>query len=370
MNDRRALTSVEPRVEALDGVRGIAILLVVVMHCAMFGTVRADIGEHPLTRTLLLGWTGVDLFFVLSGFLITGILLRDKERPHYFRNFYARRALRIFPLYYVVILLLLFVLPRESATTAAEKVPYFLYLQNFAWLWPGEAHPDIARTITWSLAVEEQFYLVWPAVVLLLSRRALLRLCVVMIAVAIALRFVLLAAGVPTVYFLTPCRFDALAAGACLALLPPPPAWLGRTFAVVGLAGLAVTAWLTGSSLPQDNPGMQRWGILSALPLATGAMVLARGEGLFARICCNRVLRSFGKYSYCIYLVHLLVIEQVIPLWVRFAQANPGVLDATPGPVIVLLFIAMCVPAVWAVGFASWHLFEKHVLAQKRHFVS
>ena len=367
MNDPAVVPSAEVRVDALDGVRGLAILAVVLMHCALFGIVRADIGDHPLTRTLLLGWTGVDLFFVLSGFLITGILLRAKDRPHYFRNFYARRALRIFPLYYVTITLLLFVLPR-AATTGAEKVPYYLYLQNFAWLWPGEANPDIARTITWSLAVEEQFYLVWPAVVLWLGRGSLLRLCAAMIVVASGLRFVLLGSGMSTVYFLTPCRFDALAAGACLALLPLPPAWLGRTFVAIGAAGLALAAWWTGSSLPDKNPDMQRWGILCALPLATGLMILARGDGLFARFCCNRVLRSFGKYSYCIYLVHLLVIEQVIALWVRFAQHNPGVLDATSGPVIVLLFCAMCLPAVWAVGFASWHLFEKHVLALKRHF--
>lgn len=360
----------EERVEALDGVRGIAILAVVLMHCAMFGMVREDIREHWLTRTLLLGWTGVDLFFVLSGFLITGILLRTKERPHYFRNFYARRALRIFPLYYVVVTLLLFVLPRGAATTTAEKVPYYLYVQNFAWLWPGESNPDIARTITWSLAVEEQFYLAWPAVVWFASRAGLLRICCGMIVVAAALRFVLLAAGLETVYFLTPCRFDGLAVGACFALLPLPRPWVGRTLATVGGAGLVATAWCTGSSLPEKNPDMQRWGILSALPLATGLLLLARGEGWFARACRNRVLRSFGRYSYCIYLVHLLVVEQVIALWIRFAQTHPGVLDGWSAPAIVLPFTAMCVPAVWAVGFASWHLFEKHVLALKRRFES
>lgn len=360
----------EERVEALDGVRGIAILAVVAMHCAMFGMVREDIRDHWLTRGLLLGWTGVDLFFVLSGFLITGILLRTKERPRFFTNFYARRALRIVPLYYLVITLLLFVLPRGAATSAAEKVPYYLWVQNFAWAWPGEANPDIARTITWSLAVEEQFYLVWPAVVWFLGRTALLRVCWAMIVIAIALRFVLLGAGAPTVYFLTPCRFDGLAAGACLALLPLPPPWFGRALVAAGAAGLVATAWQSGSSLPEKNPDMQRWGILSALPLATGALVLARGNGLFARLCRSRVLRSFGRYSYCIYLVHLLVVEQVIALWIRFAQHNPGVLDGWSAPTIVLSFTAMCVPAVWAVGFASWHLFEKHVLAHKRHFVS
>ncbi|MBL8748679.1 MAG: acyltransferase [Planctomycetes bacterium] len=365
MNGVRA----EERVEALDGVRGIAILAVVLMHCAMFGMVRPDIATHWLTRTLQLGWIGVDLFFVLSGFLITGILVRTKERPHYFRNFYARRALRIFPLYYVVITLLLFVLPR-AATTVAEKIPYYLYVQNFAWLWPGETNHDVARTITWSLAVEEQFYLVWPAVVWLASRRWLVRVCVAMVVGAIALRFVLLGAGASSVYFLTPCRFDGLAAGALLALLPSPRPAVARSLAAAGLAGLGVTAWLSGSSLPEHNLPMQQWGILAALPLASGLLVLARSGGWFARVCENPVLRSFGRYSYCIYLVHILLVEQVIRGWIAFAQANPGALDHVSAPAIVLSFTAMCVPVVWLAGWLSWHVFEKHVLVLKRRFES
>src|SRR5262245_48753190 len=121
------------RIDALDGVRGIAILLVVLMHAMFFGVPLPGVppldasGLYP--RIAALGWCGVDVFFVLSGFLITGILLRTKDRPHYFRNFYARRALRIFPLYYVVIVLLLFVLARPAAT-AAEKTSYLLYYQN------------------------------------------------------------------------------------------------------------------------------------------------------------------------------------------------------------------------------------------------
>jgi peptidoglycan/LPS O-acetylase OafA/YrhL len=361
------------RIEALDGVRGLAILAVVCMHATLFAKVDPRLDGEPVTRLLLLGWCGVDLFFVLSGFLITGILLRAKGAPHYFRNFYARRALRIFPLYYAVLALLLFVLDRPAAT-GAEQASYLLYYQNFAWLWGHDAHADLARTVTWSLAVEEQFYLVWPAVVLLVSRRALPWLCGVLAVSAILLRFVLLGRGVDVVYFLTPCRLDALAAGACLAVLPLPPAWCGRIALAAGAAGLAAASIATGSSLPQDNPAMQSFGLMAALLLAVGLVVLARGEGLVARACRARVLRSFGRYSYCIYLVHILVIEWFAGRMVAIAQSSDGAREwftaTCPALVLLLGFTVVCLAAVWAVGFASWHLFERHFLAWKRFFTN
>ncbi len=361
------------RIEALDGVRGLAILAVVSMHATLFAKVDPRVAAEPLARVLMLGWSGVDLFFVLSGFLITGILLRAKGTPHYFRNFYVRRALRIFPLYYAVLLLLLFVLDRPAAT-GAEKLSYLLYYQNFAWLWGHDAHVDLARTITWSLAVEEQFYLVWPAVVLLVPRRALPWSCGVLAASAIALRFVLLARGVDVVYFLTPCRLDALAAGACLAVLPLPAAWFGRACTLAGIAGLATVAIQTGSSLPQDNPSMQSFGIVAALLFAVGVVVLARGDGLVARLCRARVLRSFGRYSYCIYLVHILVVEWFAGRMVAIAQSGNAAREwfqaTCPALALLLGFAAICIGAVWAVGWLSWHLFERHFLAWKRRFAN
>ncbi|MBL9076579.1 MAG: acyltransferase [Planctomycetes bacterium] len=360
-----------PRVPELDGVRGIAIVAVVAMHATLYAKVDPRVAAEPLARAMLLGWSGVDLFFVLSGFLITGILVRARGSRHYFRNFYARRALRIFPLYWLILGLLLFVLERPP-TSGAERASYLLYWQNWAWIWRFDAHPDLARTITWSLAVEEQFYLVWPAVVLLVPPRLLPRLCGALIVAAIALRFWILPERVDVAYFLTPCRLDALAAGACLAVLPPVPAWAGRSAVVLGLAGLATVAVATGSSLPGDNAPMQAWGLVAALTTALGVVTLARRDGLVAAVCRNRVLRSFGRYSYCIYLVHVLVVQWFAARLVDVAQRSPEthawLTNDCPALVLLLSFTGASLATVWGIGWLSWHLFEQHFLALKRRF--
>ncbi len=359
------------RVDALDGVRGLAILPVVAMHSLFFGVPLPGAPfapEHPYVRIASLGWCGVDVFFVLSGFLITGILLRSKEAPHYFRDFYARRALRIFPLHYVVITLLLFVLPRPPAAPG-DKFAYLAYVQNFVLAFGGDSPGDVARHITWSLAIEEQFYLVWPAVVFFASRRTLVRVAIAAIVAAVALRFVLLEAGVGRPYFLTFCRMDALAAGALLALLPSPGAWFGRCALLAGAAGLAAVAAITGALLPHTD-AMQTWGLLAALSLAVGLLVLARHGGVTARLCTNRVLRSFGRYSYCIYLVHLLVIEALAHAsfaWLP-SGAQQWLVASVPIAALMVVFTATCMAASWVAGCASWHVFEKHFLALKRHF--
>ncbi|HEX5054081.1 MAG TPA: acyltransferase [Planctomycetota bacterium] len=358
------------RIEALDGVRGIAILLVLVMHSLYIAPLLGiDLG-HPLARLAMLGWCGVDVFFVLSGFLITGILVRSKGSPHYFKNFYARRVLRIFPLYYLVIALLLWVLPRPPASPP-EQVSYLLYYQNIRFaLWP-EAVFDPARLITWSLAIEEQFYLVWPALVWCLPRRALAPTCVAVIATAITLRFVLLGQGLSGTHFLLPCRMDALAAGALLAIVPPPGRRLGGLFALLGAAGLIAVAWASGVSVPEAF-AQQRWGLLCAVSLGTGLLVLARSSVRCANALSARWLRSFGKYSYCIYLTHFLVIEAVTRYGGALLPGEAGrwLREHVLAELLLVAFTGLCMAASWGVGWLSWQLFEQHFLAMKRFFPS
>jgi hypothetical protein len=150
----------------------LAILLVLAFHCrvAFSGTQEIPL---PILRVLDLGWSGVDLFFVLSGFLITGILLDSRESHGYFRTFYARRVLRIFPLFFAYLFLVLVVFryawiwySGRDLWSATNPWWYFSYLLNWK---PDHGYNDLYLGHLWSLAIEEQFYLVWPLVVWLLS---------------------------------------------------------------------------------------------------------------------------------------------------------------------------------------------------------
>jgi len=171
------------RVPALDGLRGIAILMVMLFHFVYLDPTRV-LGPFGLIGLYLrYGYTGVNLFFVLSGFLISGILLDAKSEPHYFRNFYARRILRIFPLYYGYLIVAL-VLGRAFSYYGSTTLR--LEAQSQVWLWTytsnlceafHQHYFDMFRHF-WSLAVEEQFYLVWPVVILLAPRRRLTWICI------------------------------------------------------------------------------------------------------------------------------------------------------------------------------------------------
>lgn len=358
----------QARIAALDGVRGIAILLVLVMHGLYIGPLLGlDVAAHPYARLAWLGWSGVDVFFVLSGFLITGILVRSKGSRHYFRNFYVRRALRIFPLYYLVIGLLLFVLARP-ATTGGEKLSYLLYYQNIRYALFGEQVMDPARLITWSLAIEEQFYLVWPALVALVSTRALRGICLAVIVGAIALRSWLLSEGLAGTHFLTPCRMDALAAGALLAITPPPRAVLGWLATGLGLGGLVATAWWTGASTP-ESLGQQRWGLFAALSLGVGLLTLARRERRLQWLFTQPMLRSLGKYSYCIYLTHILVIEHLASYVQHLAPDTLAALRSEWSPMLTTMaFTIVAIAVSWLVAVVSWQVFERWFLWLKRYF--
>jgi peptidoglycan/LPS O-acetylase OafA/YrhL len=174
---------------ALDGLRGIAIILVLLHHYTILDPITP--GEELLAQTVLIGWAGVDLFFVLSGFLITGILIDARGSNRYFSSFYARRTLRIFPLYYLIAFVTLLVLPRFANLHAllagsgapTEQWPYWLYLTNFA-IASRDDFLHGVLDITWSLAIEEQFYLVWAVVVWLCRPQALGWLCALIVVAA------------------------------------------------------------------------------------------------------------------------------------------------------------------------------------------
>ena len=217
---------------ALDGIRGMAVLMVLVFH--FVGCTMPTNGfERTLVRVTSYGAFGVELFFVLSGFLITGILYDSCHKPLYFRNFYARRALRIFPLYYGVLCLVFFVAPL-IALLRGPTLDYLVDRQAWAWLYAVNIY--IAKQGDWSfsyiehfwsLAVEEHFYLFWPLVVFLVARRprTLMALSLAIALCAVLARLIGLLAGLSwwTTYVLTPFRLDGLALGAFLAITVRQP---------------------------------------------------------------------------------------------------------------------------------------------------
>jgi peptidoglycan/LPS O-acetylase OafA/YrhL len=329
------------------------------------------------------GWVGVDLFFVLSGFLITGILLDTKGSSQYFRNFYARRILRIFPLYWGFLFLYFLVLPHFVSTapgspfaTAPGMQPWFwLYASNMLSLVPDAILPNGLNHF-WSLAVEEQFYLVWPAIVFALSSKALQRTCVALVVGAFAFRLFLLTTPFHHTggYVLLPARIDTLAIGAWLATIARDAPkrelverWAPRTF-IVALIALAI-ANLPDLRMFGYRVSMQTVGF--PLLAVMGACLISMGTGKsentarVRRFFSSGILTTAGRYSYAMYVFHLplvIVLEMAGLHMKTFSAGRPPGIAAALGYSIVLSI------ATFLTAFASWHLYEKHFLKLKRLF--
>jgi peptidoglycan/LPS O-acetylase OafA/YrhL len=357
---------------ALDGLRAVAIAGVLFAHLLTAAGFMLDPSrgsDRAIVAAGLRGWMGVDLFFVLSGFLITRILLRSRDAPGYYQRFYARRVLRIFPLYYTVLALALTVLPRLSATFQAQHSAswvYWFYVSNIpaaaavAWTEP----PQLAHF--WSLAVEEQFYIVWPAVLKRGSLRVLLLLCAAVIAAAIAARIVSQLAGAPT-YFnckMLFTRMDALAMGGLLACLESVPAIWGRVrrFApgVVIAGGVLVLAFGRGLLA---HPLTTTVGF-SAIALTSGGLILAALDpsprSRLRRVLECRPLQYVGQRSYAIYVLHPLVIAALAAAPIgRMAGQLSGVRG-------FVTFGIVAAAATLVAAEISWRVVERPMLTLKR----
>ena len=365
------------RIASLDGVRGLAILMVALFHMTVLPT-TGNRFDARWVNFMALGASGVTLFFVLSGFLITGILFDSKEKAHYFRNFYARRALRIFPLYYAVVFVCLVILPqfdhpkaRNFGRIEGEGWWYWLYLSNLLIFKTGQFRHGVLD-VSWSLAIEEQFYLVWPIVVLALNRRALVWLSGIVVLIALATRCAMIAGGVNliSVYAFTMSHFDALAIGAFLALAARSPAGLGR-FVVPGrilvLSGVSLLLGLAiaGVYLGGDTPVMMGVGYTLLALMYGGLLVLALEAPAWSRAFANPVLRVLGKYSYALYLFHNPMRALVRDLVYGPESFATFLGSKMPGQFLFyVLSFAVTLPVAWL----SWHLFEKHFLTLKRFF--
>ena len=361
----------------LDGIRGIAILGVLATHAAVGHPSFALRGYSKLVRYIFTpGWAGVDLFFVLSGFLITGILLSTKASSNYFRSFYARRCLRIWPIYYVTLLGLAMIAIAFPSLAAIASSPgrflasYFLYLQNVpAFLWHGQV--GMLMGPFWSLAVEEQFYLVWPILVLLLNERALGWLCAAAFVLAIASRvYMVHIHGIDfRVMMLTTSRLDGLIIGAACALFmhaqkrPVPLTWIAYAFAagtaIIGYIALFHRAELLGTAFYMHTIGVTGFALISGSLVAVSQY---RFRVLQVPLTIP-LLRSFGKYSYGIYVYHSIVfVVGTLVLQRVFRWELPASLPMS------LLATAVMTAATFAIAKLSYDHFEMRFLSLKRYF--
>ena len=359
---------------ALDGLRGIAILLVIPHNADIFSNSAAWL--WPAALLAHAGWIGVQLFFVLSGFLITRNLLDSRDAGNYFRAFYWRRVLRIFPLYYLTLIAGLVLAPRISQLGSGAPASH----QNQVWLWTflsNWAQP-LGLEVSgfshfWSLAIEEQFYLLWPGIVLLLAGPRLIWMCAGLVAVAFVSRLVLLHQGAnpDMVYMFTVCRMDALAIGAAAAVLELSgrcTRWLGtHSRAALGwsAAVLIILAVTSHAYAVYDRTTLTIGYPLMAAAFAAVILVLAaQARGLahwLNRLLSMGWLRSVGRYSFAMYVFHL-------PLLVIFGDQIRRVFAFT-GSALPLVYALVAILLSYVAGFLSYHLIEKHFLRLK-HLVT
>jgi peptidoglycan/LPS O-acetylase OafA/YrhL len=360
-------------VPALDGMRGLAVLVVMTLHT--FVGFPTDGWLGTALRVTTLGWVGVDLFFVLSGFLITGLLLDARGTPGYYRSFYARRALRIWPLYFGVICVLTVISwARPNLTGGAGSA----FLRNWSWYWTHTTNVQIAlfgwsetslaylSGHFWSLGVEEQFYLAWPLVVAVAGPHRLPRVCGLLWLVAVAARIALVLAGdrMSAIYTLPVTRLDGLLAGAVLACVMREEGgprriarWVAPLVASNARLGVATAGWLTALMFAT---GSSEWPIqrsafaLGWPPIAAlgGAAMLAaaitRPPGTSTGVLMTPALRGMGRIGYGLYVLHPLV------LWLV------SMLAGTHAPSLPLLAQRAVVGlTTLAAAWVSWRYWER-----------
>jgi peptidoglycan/LPS O-acetylase OafA/YrhL len=362
----------------LDGIRGVAIALVVMFHFfySAAAPTPGGLAWHAIAP-LRIGWTGVDLFFVLSGFLIGGILLDARESSNYFRTFYTRRFYRILPLYAAIVLVsfLLRLTLKQGYSThfswmLVGRFPWFSYvffMQNF-WMVATNTWGTWGLGCTWSLAIEEQFYMTLPLLIWLFKPKQLQKFLVAAVIAAPVLR-TLLCIGWPKDFLLTftlmPCRADALLLGVLGAIAMRTPvyrAWieqhnrliLGAIFALLIGCGVLIHIASSQDSLLMRTFGYSWMALLYSLILVYS---ITQKSSFISRVLRVQPLRSLGKIAYGVYLLHgwvLVGLAALISPSHPFRDSFP-VLDSWHQFGITMLALLLTI----FLCQLSWRYFEK-----------
>jgi peptidoglycan/LPS O-acetylase OafA/YrhL len=373
LNQELVPVGLRGRIPALDGLRGIAILLVLLWH-GVFG-----VGSSNLLAVGKLSWSGVDLFFVLSGFLIGGILLDARDSKAFFKTFYVRRAFRILPLYGLIIGLyglyrLRYLFPASGGFPPGVGIPlasYLSFTQNFWMAYLGAWGSTIVMA-TWSLAVEEQFYLTIPILIRKLQRSRLTLVLILIVIGAPLLRIFLLFKlphGNLADYLLMPCRADALCLGVLSAILVRSRrGWdfllARRTLLYFVTSGLLmVLGWFSYKQYGQTSTPMVTFGFSVLALFYTCCLLIALMKTKISeRMLCNRRLMELGGIAYCVYLVHTPLIvagHRLIPICIPFLR-KLSILHVL-GIELLLGGLVGIVVSV-AIAKISWHFFEQPLL--------
>lgn len=345
----------------LDGIRGIAVASVVLFHCF----------PSTLTRG---GWMGVDLFFILSGFLITGILIDSKDHPHYYRNFIGRRVLRIFPLYYMALIIVLFLIPAIFASILPPHFNYYLknqgwlwtYLQN--WLYSKDGFPKNHLLIHfWSLGVEEQFYLIWPWVIRYIPRRHLIKISISLCIFGIIFRML------PTSwvhmemtyrYMSTISRMDALLIGSIIAvLIRDNPRILEKI--TIPICALSILIFFVGLGIHRSINFLALPSVYTAIDLfLAGLMIFSLSSNKWIkRIVKQPILIGLGKLSYGLYVYHYIIF-----VFLEF-NLTPWLSQHIQSAMLRMLVLGLvAVSLSVGISILSYRYFEHYFLGLKRYF--
>lgn len=358
------------RVPELDGIRGIAILQVLVWHYVVC-LIHAEPGSanHYALMPLRLTWSGVDLFFVLSGFLIGGILMDNRSTPRYFRAFYVRRICRIFPLYYLWLLIFavaVYVVGTTNGWLFDHSMPlwsYATFTQNFVMAERATwgAH---WLAITWSLAVEEQFYLVLPVIVYFVSARRLPLVLICMIAAAPVLRLIFVAYGNGfAAQVLMPCRVDALLLGTLCAYAVRQDAYkryigdhLKFMYILLGLSALGVAVLSAGnySTTGTSPQAAWRYSLLASMYASFLLIAVSEKRGIISTVTRNPALGRIGVIAYGVYIFH----QGLLGLAHKFfLDQNPQLRGGWD-----MIVTGGALVATFGLAFASWIYIEKPIL--------